>query len=126
MLHNALNVVTTHHHFVQNGTETRVATLLSQHKGVGKININWVLLDSQLTVDIFCSPKLLKDIRRVGKSIEIHCNAGFTTTHLVGHFEGYGTVRYDPEGMANILSLHRVVENYHVQYGSRTSNRFIV
>ena len=36
--------------FMQSNFEARAATLLSQNKS--KININWVLLDSQSTVDI--------------------------------------------------------------------------
>ena len=64
--------------------------LLSQHKE--KINTKWMLLDSQSTIDVFCNPKLLKNIRRVGKSVKIHCNIGVGSTNMIGNFEGYATV----------------------------------
>ena len=123
-LHHNLDLVTYGHIFMQDELEGRVATLLSQNKG--KINPNWVLLDSQSTIDVFCNPKLLKNIRTVEKSIDIHCNAGITSTNVVGDLDGYGTVWYDPNGIANILSLHRVIDNYHVQFDSRDGNKFVV
>ena len=45
---------------------------------------------------------------------------------MIGDLEGYGTVRYYPEGIANILSLHRVACKYHVQYDSITTRKFVV
>jgi K+-sensing histidine kinase KdpD len=45
----------------------------------------------------------------------------------VGELEGYGTVWYHPEGIANILSLARMEENgYHISYDSKAGNEFIV
>ena len=96
--------------------------LLPQHKG--RINVNWILLDSQSTIDMFYNRKLLKNIRKSEETIDIHCNAGVTTTNMVGDLDGYGTVWYDPHGIANILSLHRVIEKYRVQFDSRGGNRF--
>jgi hypothetical protein len=43
---------------------------------------------------------------------------------MVGDVPGYGTVWYDPRSIANILSLSRVKQNYHVQYNS-SDGKFI-
>ena len=124
MLHNLLDTNTYEYVFMKDELEYRIVALLSQHKG--KINTNWILLDSQSTIDIFCNPKLMKNIKRVEKSTDIHCNTAVTTKHMVGDLDGYDTVWYDPNGMDNILSLHRVIENYHVKFDSRSGDKFIV
>ena len=49
-----------------------------------------------------------------------------TKTNSVGYLKGYGMVWFDPNGIANILSLHRVIDKYHVQFDSRNGNKFIV
>jgi N-acetylmuramoyl-L-alanine amidase len=47
----------------------------------------------------------LKDIQKADFFMDIHCNAGATSTNLVGDLPGYGEVWYHPNGIANILSL---------------------
>jgi hypothetical protein len=59
--------------------------------------------------------------------MDIHCNAGLASTDMIGELQGYGTVWYYPDGIANILSLSRVKEQgYRVTYDSQGGNHFTV
>ena len=94
------------------------ALMFSFYQANGKILKTWILLDSQSTVDIFCNPHLLKNIRRSSEGMRIHCNAESHLTNLIGDLPGYGTIWYDPKAIANILSLRQVQNHYHITYDS--------
>ena len=70
----------------------------------GKLPKSWILLDNQSTVNVFYNAGLLRNIREGEAHMDIHCNAGVTSTNMVGDLPGYGTVWYHPKGIANILS----------------------
>jgi len=78
----------------------------------------WILLDSQSTVDVFCNPRLLNNIRDAKRQLILHCNAGTTIVTKKGDLKGYGTVWFHPQGIANILSLSNVSKKYRVTYDS--------
>jgi hypothetical protein len=105
---------------------TKGTTMHMKSKGA-RVPGRWILLDNQLTVDVFHNAKLLTNVRKSDKNLAIQCNAGVATTNLVDDFPGYGTVWYHPKGIANILSLSRMRERgYCVVYDSGNGNQFIV
>jgi hypothetical protein len=85
----------------------------------------WLLLDNQSTVDVFANGNMLKDIHQVDDEMVIASNGGSNVTSEMGTLPGYGLVWYDPVGIANIVSLSRVREKYHVSFNS-DNNIFIV
>jgi hypothetical protein len=50
------------------------------------VNKNWVLLDSQSTVNQIANPAFLSNIRKAKKPATVHCNAGLTYSSLEGEF----------------------------------------
>ena len=87
----------------------------------------WVLLDNQSTVDVFVNKKLLKNIRTVDGDMVIHSHGGSRTTNKVGDFPGYpNPVWFDPEGIANILSMSNMQKLYRITYDSAKEGAFIV
>lgn len=57
--------------------------VLNQTRGA-KVDPNWVLIDNQSTVDIFSNGTRLVKIRETDRCMHVYCNAGVTTTNLVG------------------------------------------
>jgi hypothetical protein len=48
------------------------------------IKKNWVLLDIQSTVDVFCNSELLTNICETSGNLTIHYNAGTASTNMIG------------------------------------------
>ena len=68
-----------------------------------------ILLDSQSTVNVLYNARLLQNIRKVNRTLDIHCNTGVASTDMVGDLPRYGKVGYHPTGISNILLLSRPV-----------------
>ena len=89
------------------------------HNATGRaVPLAWLLLDSQLTVDLIANSKMLLNIRKVRSedAIRVHCNSGVKVVDRVGDLPGYGTVWYELTGIANILSMSRATKNFWVVF----------
>ena len=83
---------------------------LNQRSESGKVPARFILLDSESTHCTFYSRSYLKDIRTTDNPILVHTNGGQMECTLEGDLPGFGAVYYNPEGIANILSM-AVVES---------------
>jgi len=52
----------------------------------GRIPESWILLVNQSTINVFNNKHLLTNIRKVSREIKINCNAGTSTTNIVGDY----------------------------------------
>jgi hypothetical protein len=86
-----------------------------------------LLLDSCSTLNLIADRSMLHDIHQVDKTMHVRCNAGITTTNLMGWFGDFPEpVWYNPKGVANILSLFIMTKYYHVLLDSKKDNALIV
>ena len=72
-----------------------------------------VLLDSQASVNVFCNPMLLKNVRKSDRQVVLNgvqSNANGVNITMEGDFGDVGTVYYSNESTANILSCAVMVD----------------
>jgi len=87
----------------------------------------WLLLDSCSTADIFANADLLTNIQDAPHPIWVRCNAGRIRLTQQGYFGDYPhAVWYNPQGVANILSLHNVTKHYRVTMDSARNPAILV
>ena len=80
----------------------------------------------KVSVDLFHNVSLLTNLRVLKETFKINCNTVDMTTNMVDDFDGYGTVWYHKDAIANILSLYKVATRFRVQFDTKTDNNFVV
>jgi hypothetical protein len=81
----------------------------------------WLLLDSGSTTNIVLNMSLLIDVYQAPTPIWVHCNAGQVRLTYQGNLGNFPSpVWYNPEGVANILSLFNVTHYYRVTMDTAT------
>jgi Zinc knuckle. len=84
-----------------------------------------ILLDSESSVHVFNNKELLNNIRMhpEGKTLRVFTNGGHMDSEMVGSF-GDVEVWYNPNSIANILSLALIVDEYRVTLDSKIEHAF--
>jgi hypothetical protein len=67
----------------------------------------WILLDNQFLVDLFCNPALVEDITDVDETLILAMNAGDLSTRISATVPEYGKVWFSKKAMTNVFSLHQ-------------------
>ena len=85
-----------------------------------------LLLGSQSTVELIPNPRILLNTRRVPSkdAMRVHCNIRVKVVDRIGEFPGYGTVWYEPTGIANILSMSKATNKFRVIFDIEGRNFF--
>ena len=90
---------------------TKAQKIVLSQKLLGDlINLNWILLDSQSTINIFNNPRLFSSIRnfKEHKVVRCYCNGGYQDIHKIGIFSGIGEVYFNPKSLANLILLSKI------------------
>jgi hypothetical protein len=59
-------------------------------------------------MSVFKNPYLLTNIRASPRPLRVHTNGGTQLSNLMGHFKKFGEVWFNPQSLANILSMAEV------------------
>ena len=85
-----------------------------------------IMLDSGTTVSLFCNEDLVNDIRGSKDILNLTTNAGSKLIRKEATVQGFGTVKFDEDSIANIFGLHDLTSRYRVTFDSAKENAFLV
>jgi hypothetical protein len=94
-----------------------VIIIAQDHGGRSSIDPNFLLLDSQSTVNLFSNPTHVDNVRPATHPIQVHCNKGVMLANNVADF-GSNEVYVNKDGITNVLSLFLLAKKHHITYDS--------
>eukprot|EP00536_Pseudo-nitzschia_multiseries_P018686 jgi/Psemu1/56796/gm1.56796_g len=105
-----------------------VEYLFTQLKSEGGVNPYWILLDSESSLNLIVNPELVDNICQSPNNgfMNIHCNSGVSRTNMIADLLGFGTVWFYEDGLANVLSLALVSDQYRVTMDTTINNAIYV
>ena len=78
------------------------ACMMNEHNNQMR---DWVLLDNQSTVDIFCNKKSVSEVQEADDEMVIETDGGMLVTNDKGPVKNCGWVWHHPKAIDNVLSL---------------------
>ncbi len=99
-------------------SNTSSIIILAQQGRRGSIDPNFLLLDSQSTINLFSNPNHVDNVLPASQPIQVHCNKGVMPNGNVADF-GTNEVYINPDGIANVLSLYLLGQKHHITYDSK-------
>ena len=88
---------------------------------------DWILLDNESTVTIFCNSNMVSDIRNsANESLDLMTNAGILRTKHKATVPGWGEVWFNPHAITNIFSYAEMAKRHRITYDSNKEDAFTV
>jgi hypothetical protein len=84
--------------------------ILAQKTGCSSTPLNYLLIDSQSTTNLFSNPEHVNNVHPMAQPINVHCNKGVMTTSTIVDF-GSNEVYLNKNRIANVLSLFFLVKS---------------
>ena len=98
-------------------SDTSSVILIAQTNARSSIDPDFLLLDSQSTINLFSNPHHVDNVRPAEHPIQVHCNKGIMPATNVADF-GTNEVYVNQDGIANVLSLFLLGKKHHITYDS--------
>jgi hypothetical protein len=102
--------------------DTSLLKHFSFHQSADIIPDTWILLDSQSTVSVFKNRLLLTNMRAASKVLCVHANGGVQLNRDIGTVKNFGDVWFNPDSLANTLSMSAVSRACRITMDSSIEN----